>query len=97
MSGKTGNTQELLSRIRELELENMELKSKLDQFQSIFSLGGESGSSGSGGGGGGGSSSSGGRARRTNRGVGISAEPQMLKNIQDLKNTTFQEFKKNDK
>ena len=28
-----GSTQELLSRIRDLELENMELKSKLDQYQ----------------------------------------------------------------
>ena len=89
------STQELLSRIRELELENMELKSKLDQFKSIFNPGVADGAgSGSGSGSGG---AGGGRARRTNRGVGISAEPQMLKNIQDLTNTKFQEFKKNDR
>lgn len=87
------STQELLARIRELELENMELKSKLDQFKSIFNPGVSDGS-----GGGGGSGSGGGtRARRQNRAVGISAEPQMLKNIQDLTNKTFQEFKKNDR
>ena len=30
------STQELLARIRDLEIENMELKSKLDQYQSVF-------------------------------------------------------------
>ncbi len=36
------------------------------------------------------------RARRTNRGVGISAEPQSLRNLQDLTSKTFPEFKKSD-
>ncbi len=90
-SSKGSSTQELLARIRDLELENMELKSKLDKFQSIFSPGVSEGASGGSGG------TSGARTRRTNRAVGISAEPQMLKNIQDLTNKTFQEFKKNDR
>ncbi len=99
-----GSTQELVARIRELELENMELKSKLDQYQSIFGAGGPPVSPG--GGVVGGASdpaaslqtapASGGRTRRTNRGVGISAEPQSLKNLQDLTSKTFPEFKKSD-
>ena len=38
MSSKEASksTQELLARIRDLEIENMELKSKLDQYQSVF-------------------------------------------------------------
>ncbi len=60
-----GSTQELLARIRDLEIENMELKSKLDQYQSIFPAAGApgavAGGSGSGGGGGG---SDGGAATR---------------------------------
>lgn len=92
-----GSTQELLSRIRELEIENMELKSKLDQYQSIFT--GPQGGSGS-------QAAATQpaqpaadpvRARRTNRGVGISAEPQSLKSLQDLTNQTFPEFKKQDR
>ena len=80
------STQELLSRIRELEKENMELKSKLDQYQSIFNVDGGSG---------GGSSEP--RARRTNRAVGISAEPAMMRNLKDLTNQTFPEYKKSDR
>ena len=91
------STQELLSRIRELEKENMELKSKLDQYQSIFNVdGGSGGGSGSGQSGSGGGSSEP-RARRTNRAVGISAEPAMMRNLKDLTNQTFPEYKKSDR
>ena len=34
------------------------------------------------------------RVRRTNRGVGISAEPQSLKSLQELTTKTFPEIKK---
>ena len=36
-------------------------------------------------------------ARKVNRAVGISAEPQSLKNLQDLTTKTFPEFKKEKK
>ena len=93
-----GSTQELTmllakkdARIRELEIENMELKSKLDKYQSIFPSSpaaapdqhpkvGPSAAS-----------------RKTNRALGISAEPQSLKNLQDLTTKTFPEFKKEEK
>lgn len=84
-----GSTQELLARIRALEIENMELKSKLDQFQSIFTPGGAGPTPGS--------AAPNERVRRTNRGVGISAEPQNLKNITELTSQSFPEFKKNDR
>ena len=35
--------------------------------------------------------------RKVNRAVGISAEPQSLKNLQDLTTKTFPEFKKEKK
>ena len=91
------STSELLARIKELEIENMTLKSKLDQYQSIFT-GPQGGSAASNGGDGAASAgSSGGRMRRTNRGVGISAEPQSQSSLQDMANVKFQEFKKNDR
>ena len=85
---------DLQRRIRDLELENMELKSKLDQYQSIFPA--------SGGGSGNVAAVSGnnpesGRIRRTNRGVGISAEPANMRNLTELRNQTFPEFKKSEK
>ena len=127
-----GSTQEMATllakrdaRIRELEIENMELKSKLDKYQMIFSgnislplyvdwyLGlisclnlsigpnlfsfilAE------------GSPAAVGpvtpvradknRVRRTNRGVGISAEPQSLKTLQELTTKTFPEIKKEER
>lgn len=96
-----GSTQELLSRIRELELENMELKSKLDQYQSIFSPGGSGpplgGLAGADGGLAGASGRNEPRMRRVNRGVGISAEPQSLRSLKDLTNKSFPEFKKSEK
>jgi len=100
--GSTHDLQTLLAtrdaRIRELEIENMELKSKLDKYQMIFSTtdavsapavsavpsstkGGSSDS----------------RSRRLNRAVGISAEPQSLKSLQDMTTKTFQEFKKDER
>lgn len=91
-----GSTQELLARIRELEIENMGLKSKLDQYKSIFNVdGGLPGVSSGPPSGPGGHAQP--RARRVNRAMGISAEPQSLKTMKDLIGKTFQEFKKNDK
>lgn len=95
-----GSTQELQmlltkreARIRELEIENMELKSKLDKYQSIFPSSPPSS--------GGGIQSDGNTplrgARKVNRAVGISAEPQSLKTLQDLTTKTFPEFKKEKK
>ena len=97
-----GSTQELQmllakrdARIRELEIENMELKSKLDKYQSIFP------SSPPSTGGGGAATDNGGvvaaAGRKMNRALGISAEPQSLKNLQDLTTKTFPEFKKEEK
>ena len=69
----------------------MELKSKLDKYQSIFpssppSSGGASDAT---------TRTSG--ARKVNRAVGISAEPQSLKNLQELTTAKFPEFKKEKK
>ena len=96
-----GSTQEMATllakrdaRIRELEIENMELKSKLDKYQMIFTAEGSTAvvapvtpvrsdhSS---------------RVRRTNRGLGISAEPQSLKTLQELTTKTFPEIKKDER
>ena len=96
-----GSTQELQmllakrdARIRELEIENMELKSKLDKYQSIFPSSPPST-------GGGAATDNGGvvaaAGRKMNRALGISAEPQSLKNLQDLTTKTFPEFKKEEK
>jgi len=78
--GSTQELQMLLAkrdvRIRELEIENVELKSKLDKFQSIFP------SSPPGVGGGVATTDNGGvvtAGRKMNRALGISAEPQSLK------------------
>jgi len=92
----SGSTQELLARIRELELENMELKSKLDQYQSIFEPAGNAAAS-TGGSGGGAAAGTDKRARRVNRGVGISAEPQSLRSLKDITAQTFPEFKKSER
>jgi hypothetical protein len=95
-----GSTQELLSRIRDLEIENMELKSKLDQYQSIFpATGGPSGSPGSSTGtapSAASNESGNQRLRRTNRGVGISAEPAGA-NAANLLDQTFPTFKKQER
>ena len=96
-----GSTQENMAvllakrdaRIRELEIENMELKSKLDKYQSIFPSSPPNS-------GGGVATDNGGVAvasRKMNRALGISAEPQSLKNLQDLTTKTFPEFKKEEK
>lgn len=93
-----GSTQELLSRIRDLEIENMQLKSKLDQYQSVFQV--EAPAGGAAAAAPAASDPAGvapGRARRVNRGMGISAEPQSLKSLQDLTNKTFPEFKKQER
>ncbi|CAB4057517.1 unnamed protein product [Lepeophtheirus salmonis] len=73
--------QEKNVRIKELEIENMELKSKLDKFQSILISGSQS-------------QSDVGRVRRVQRGLGISAEPQCLQSITDITNTSFPQVKK---
>ena len=77
------------ARIRELEIENMELKSKLDKYQSVFPSSPGPGPVGLDTTRGGGPAS-----RKTNRALGISAEPQSLKNLQELTTQTFPEFKK---
>merc|ERR1719400_329114 len=71
----------------------MTLRSQLDQYQSVFKVGDGGTSSSS-------SPSSGGtvkKSRKTARGVGISAEPQSLKSLQDLTTKTFPSYKKSDK
>jgi len=95
--GSTQDLQMLLKkrdeRIRELEIENMELKSKLDKYQSIFPSSPPNSSGGV-------ATDNGGVAvasRKMNRALGISAEPQSLKNLQDLTTKTFPEFKKEEK
>ena len=92
-----GSTQELQmllakkdAKIRELELENMELKSKLDMYQSVFPSNPPASGSSSGP-----EKTTG--LRNVNRALGLSAEPQSLKNLQDLTNKTFPEFKKEEK
>ena len=79
-------------RIRELEVENMTLRSQLDKYHSVFNLGDGS------------SSPSAGttttpvkKGRKTARGVGISAEPQSLKSLQDLTTKTFPSYKKSER
>ena len=79
-------------RIRELEVENMTLRSQLDKYHSVFNLGDGS------------SSPSAGttttpvkKGRKTARGVGISAEPQSLASLKDLTTKTFPSYKKSDK
>ncbi len=105
-SGKMGSTQDLQmllakrdARIRELEIENMELKSKLDKYQSIFpssptpvgvpgsipAVGGPD------------TPQRGVASRKTNRALGISAEPQSLATLQELTTKTFPEYKKEEK
>ena len=83
-------------RIRELEVENMTLRSQLDQYQSVFNLGDGSttptGTTGSPAGPGQVK-----KSRKTARGVGISAEPQSLASLKDLTTKTFPSYKKSDK
>jgi len=73
------------ARIRELEVDNMSLRSQLDKYQSIFSL--QDGTAQA-------SSTPAKKNRKTARGLGISAEPQSLKSLQDLTNKSFPEVKK---
>jgi len=73
------------ARIRELEVENMSLRSQLDKYQSIFSL--QDGTAQA-------SATPAKKNRKTARGLGISAEPQSLKSLQDLTNKSFPEVKK---
>ena len=103
--GSTHDLQSLLAardaRIRELEIENMELNSKLDKYQMIFSttdgVGVTPPAAQPGGGRSAGAGQADSRSRRLNRGVGISAEPQSLKTLQDMTTKTFQEFKKDER
>ena len=82
------------ARIRELEVDNMTLRSQLDKYQSVFNLQDATAATSS-------SSPSGGtqnkKARKTARGVGISAEPQSLKSLQDLTTKTFPSYKKSER
>ena len=96
--GSTKELQMLLAKrdvqIFKLEIENMELKSKLDKFQSIFP------SSPPAGGGGLETTKKGGLAntgRKIDRAHGISAKPQSLKNLQESTITKFPELKKEGK
>ena len=96
MGTNIAELQQLLAKkdvkIRELEVENMTLRSQLDQYQSVFKVG-DGGTSSS-------SPTTTGpvkKSRKTARGVGISAEPQSLKSLQDLSQTTFPSYKKSDK
>ena len=97
MGTNIAELQQLLAKkdvkIRELEVENMTLRSQLDKYQSIFNMGDSSSGGSSSGSGSGGST----RNRKTARGVGISAEPQSLKSLQDLTTKTFPSYKKSDK
>jgi len=68
-------------RIRELEVENMTLRSQLDQYKSVFDPGQTTVNN----------------KRKTARGVGISAEPQSLASLKDLTTKTFPSYKKSDK
>ena len=79
------------SRIRELEVDNMTLRSQLDKYQSIFNLQDATATA---------ATSPAGptkKARKTARGVGISAEPQSLKSLQDLTTKTFPSYKKSER
>jgi len=82
------------ARIRELEVENMSLRSQLDKYQSIFSIQEQTGIAAA-------QAATavtpGKKNRKTARGVGISAEPQSLKSLQDLTTKTFPSYKKSDK
>jgi len=96
MGTNIAELQQLLAKkdvkIRELEVENMTLRSQLDQYQSVFKVG-DGGTSSS-------SPTTTGpvkKSRKTARGVGISAEPQSLKSLQDLSQATFPSYKKSDK
>jgi len=73
------------ARIRELEVENMSLKSQLDKYQSVFNI--QDGTAQV-------TSTPAKKNRKTARGLGISAEPQSLKSLQDLTSKTFPEYKK---
>ena len=79
------------SRIRELEVDNMTLRSQLDKYQSIFNLQDATAAAAT--------SPTGPtkKARKTARGVGISAEPQSLKSLQDLTTKTFPSYKKSER
>ena len=79
------------SRIRELEVDNMTLRSQLDKYQSIFNLQDAAAAAAT--------SPTGPtkKARKTARGVGISAEPQSLKSLQDLTTKTFPSYKKSER
>ena len=81
------------ARIRELEVDNMTLRSQLDKYQSVFNLQDASAAPSSPTTGGGTTK----KARKTARGVGISAEPQSLKSLQDLTTKTFPSYKKSER
>merc|ERR1711936_599779 len=81
------------ARIRELEVDNMTLRSQLDKYQSVFNLQDATAAAASSPSGGGTTK----KARKTARGVGISAEPQSLKSLQDLTTKTFPSYKKSER
>merc|ERR1719464_278527 len=65
----------------------MSLRSQLDKYQSVFNLQNAVSQPQA-------ANSVVQKTRRTNRGLGISAEPQSLKSLQDLTTKTFPEYKK---
>jgi len=75
------------ARIRELEVENMSLRSQLDKYQVIFDMHGTPSPN----------QATPVKSRKTNRALGISAEPQSLKSLQDLTAKTFPSYKKAEK
>jgi len=67
------------AKIKELEVENGSLRSQLDKYQSVFNLESPDDSAKKGTK----------KVGKTTRGLGISAEPQSLKSLQDLTTKTF--------
>jgi len=77
------------AKIKELEVENMSLRSQLDKYQSIFNIQETVAQAAA--------ATPVKKNRKTARGLGISAEPQSLKSLQDLTTRTFPEYKKSEK
>merc|ERR1712088_1247405 len=89
--GSVGTNVEALEvRIKELELENMSLKSQLDKYQTIFALQGETVGKQD-------ATGTPTKSRKVALGMGISAEPQSLKSLQDLTSKKLQETAKSEK
>lgn len=73
------------ARIKELERETMNLRSELDKYQSVFKMESPNGQPERK------------KSRKNERGLGISAEPQSLKSLQEMTTKTFPKHKKSAK